>query len=112
MKQGSSRNADSRAAGQQIFHVLRKPNVHYCVHNSLSTILNLMNPVHIPIFCFSEIHFNIITVCASSPPNWSPFFKFSYFPTFYMHLSTVQNTHKVLASITVKGKGKVTLVLN
>jgi len=62
MEQGSSREANSHWASQEIPCLLWNQNFHYHVHKSppLVPILIHINPVHTSQFYFSIIHSNII----------------------------------------------------
>jgi hypothetical protein len=64
---------NSSSANQEIHRILWNVKVHYCVHNSppLDPILNWINPVHTPLPCLHEVHFNIIPSPKPRSSRWT-----------------------------------------
>jgi hypothetical protein len=62
MEQSPSWENSRSPAGQEILHILRNTEVHYCIHNRQPPvpILNQMNPVYASPFHFLQIHFNLL----------------------------------------------------
>jgi hypothetical protein len=80
MVQGPSWEANWFAASQEIPRISRNPKVHYRTHKrppSVS-ILDQLNPVHIPTSHLVEIHPNIIHSSTPRSPHWTLSLRFAH----------------------------------
>ena len=68
------------AASQEIPHISRNPEVHYCTHKRPPpvSILGQANPVHLPTSYLLEIHPNIIHPSTPRSPQCSPSLRFPH----------------------------------
>ena len=73
MVQSPSWEANWFAASQEIPRISRNPNVHYRTHKRPPpvSILDQLNPVHIPTYHFLEIHPNIVHPSTPRSTQWS-----------------------------------------
>ena len=78
MVQSPSWAANWFAASQEIPRISRNPKVHYRTHKCPPpvSILDQLNPVHIPTSHLLEIHPNIIHPSTPRSPQWSPSLRF------------------------------------
>jgi hypothetical protein len=89
MEQGTFfSEADSSTASKEINNISRKPDVHYRVNNSppFVPILRQMSPVHVTLYGFLKIHFNIILPSLPRSSKWSLSFLFSHQSPLFIYL--------------------------
>ena len=81
MNQGTSWEAKTSSATQEISGILCNPKVHHRIHRSPppTSILRQIDSVYAPTSHLSKTHFNIILLHTSGSSKWSHSLRFSHY---------------------------------